>query len=186
MIEHALLESLANGVAPPYRLAVDHGGIGAHMLAAEQRHPHMPGLYRRPELLGRFNNFAAAAHAAHIVDRLAEDRELRRHDVMRGVVQSLGFADEQLVVEPAMARIALIGQLVVSGNDDVIRARDRSEILIAPGISFDDRHRYATRRDELTARRAVLCLHGLPHLSAFLYNNFVPLMLSFRSFLVGW
>ena len=181
MIEHALLESLANGVAPPYRLAVDHGGIGAHMLAEEQRHPHMAGLERGAKLLGGFDNFTAAAHAAHIVDRFAEDGEFWWHNVVRRSFQSLGFADEQLVVEPAMVRIALIGQLVVSGNDDIIRARDRSKILIAPGISFYDRHRYATRRHELPATGRNFPARPAAFV-AFLYNNFVPLMLILRSF----
>src|SRR5918996_887652 len=98
-----------------------------------------------------WRHHTGSPHAAHIVDRLAEDRELPRHDVMRGIVQSLGFADEQFVINPAMVRISLIGQLIVSGNDDVIRARNRSEILSTPGIFFYDRHRYATRLDELTA-----------------------------------
>ena len=44
MIEHTLLERLAGGVAPPDRFSVDYGGIGAHVLPFEQRHPHIPGL----------------------------------------------------------------------------------------------------------------------------------------------
>jgi len=63
----------------------------------------MPGLYFGPELLWRLNDFAAGAHAAQIVDRLAENGKLSWHDVMRGVIQSLGFTDEQLVVDPAVA-----------------------------------------------------------------------------------
>jgi len=45
-------------------------------------------------MFGRFNDFAAAAHAAHVVDRLAENGKLPRHDVMRRILQPLRFAYE--------------------------------------------------------------------------------------------
>src|SRR5687768_1657946 len=86
VIKHALIESSADGVTPPYHLAVDDGGVRAHMLTAKKRHRHMPGLYRGAELLGRFDNFAATTHTAHVVDRLAEHRKLARHNVMRRAV----------------------------------------------------------------------------------------------------
>jgi hypothetical protein len=94
IVEHPLVQSVTDRVAPPYRFAVDHGGIGAHVLALEQRHPHIPGLHLGLVLLGRLDDFTAATHAAQIVDRLAEDRKLERQDIMRSVVHPLGFTDE--------------------------------------------------------------------------------------------
>src|SRR5215510_11896290 len=96
---------------------------------------------------------------------------------MRRIVQSLGFAYEQLVVDPAMVRISLIGQLIVSGNDDAIRAGNRREILSTPGISFDDRHRYATRRRGLTPPGGIFLL-GLG-ICRLCYDNLVLLLLGF-------
>jgi hypothetical protein len=44
VVESALSQSFADGVPPPHRLAIDDGGIAAHVLAGEKRHPHMRGL----------------------------------------------------------------------------------------------------------------------------------------------
>ena len=110
----------------------------------------MSRLYRGPELLRRFNNFAARTHAAHIIDWLAENGELPRHNVMRSIVQSLCFTYEKFVVNPAMLRELLISQLVIGWNDHMIRASNSAEVLSTPGICFYDWHRYTTRRKRLT------------------------------------
>src|SRR5687767_11417728 len=107
-------------MSPPNGLAVDHGRVGADMLAGEKRHPHMPRLYRGPELFGRFNGFTTASHAAQIVDGLAENGESRRHDIMRGIVQALRFTYEKLVVDPAVLGNQLVGEFVVGGDNNVV------------------------------------------------------------------
>src|SRR5439155_3217355 len=42
VIEHTVVQCLADGMSPPLRLAVHHHRIGADMLTDDQRHPHMP------------------------------------------------------------------------------------------------------------------------------------------------
>src|SRR5215472_17700222 len=146
IIEHAAFERLARRVAPPLRLAVDHRDIGAEMLTAQDLHPHMARRLETVPLVERANDAASRAHAAHIVDRLREDREIGRHEAMRRAADALALGDEQLVVDPAMRREEMIGIGVVGRNGDILRTSDAIEILVPPGIVFNDGHEVGYRR----------------------------------------
>src|SRR5690349_22532083 len=132
---------------PPNRLTIDHCSIRANMLADEKGHPHMTRLYRSSELLWRFNNLATQTHAAHIVNWLAKNRELPRHNVMRRVVKPLCVTYEKLIINPAMPRELLISQFVIGWNDHMLGASNCHEVLSTPWICFYNRHGYTTERD---------------------------------------
>src|SRR5438477_5861591 len=99
-----------------------------------RRLANMP-LFKRPD------NAAARAHAAHIVYRLRKHRELRRHQAVRRAAEILALRDQQLVIDPTFLREEIIGVAIVSGNYDAFRAPDPLEVLLAPRIVFNNRHR---------------------------------------------
>src|SRR5438552_10887338 len=141
VVEHPVVERHPRGMSPPEGRTVHDRDVAAQVLAAEQRHPEMPGGLHPLVLVGGRDDPPARPHAAEVVDGLAEDRKAPRHDPVRAVHQSLGLADEQLVVDPAMGRKEAIGLLVVGRDDDVLGAGHANEVLRPPWVLLDDRHR---------------------------------------------
>src|SRR5262249_2661651 len=107
VVEGSLARRMTDGVAPPLGHAIDDGGVGAHMLALEQAHPHVARRLDVPVPLDRVDGPAAPTHALQVVDGLAEDRKALRHHAMRRRLDALGVADVEFVVDPAVARIEL-------------------------------------------------------------------------------
>src|SRR5262249_535546 len=56
----------------------------------------------------------------------------------------LALSDEQLVVDPAVGREEMIGIGIVGRNGDILGTGNAIEILVAPGVMFDNRHESVT------------------------------------------
>ena len=140
VIEGALTRRHTAGMPRPGHLAAHDRDIRADMLAFEQRHPEMPGRQVPPIRLETAEHTGADTHAAQVRDRLAEHRELRRLDSVRGALDALRGAQPQLVVHPLLLRTPLIGVRILGGNAHLGRRRNLLEVLQSPGVGFAERH----------------------------------------------
>ncbi len=139
VVEHAVLERHADGVAEPEGPAVDHRHVGRDVVAGEQRHPEVAG-GELPVVLGaRGEHPARHPHAAQVVDRLAEHREALGRQAVGPRVEALGLGHQELVVDPAVPRVEAVGVAVLGGDEEPLRALDAREVLHPPGVAFDDR-----------------------------------------------
>jgi hypothetical protein len=140
VVEHAVADREAGDVAPPAGLAVDHRDVARDVLAVQQRHPEVAGLLVQGILLGGADHPALGAHAAHVVDRLGEHRKVLGRHAVQAAGHALRFRDQELVVQPAVLWIELVGVAVLGRHEHLLGARDALEILHPPGVALDDRH----------------------------------------------
>ncbi len=145
VVESALDRSGAARVPAPFRLAVNYHQVTADMVAVEQGRPEMTRSICGAIIRLREQPPAAHAHALQIVDRLGENRIMRRVDAVRRGVQALALGHGKLVVNPAVSRIPQPGVAVLSRYEDVGGAGNAGEILHAPRIDFANRHLFHSR-----------------------------------------
>src|SRR4029453_17282626 len=140
VVESASTASNAGRMAPPLRLAIDQCHVTADMVAFQQRRPEMTWLVGGGIVVRREERAAAHAHALEVVDGLGKNRLILRRGTMRRCCHSLTERYGKLVVDPAMRGIPHPAIAVLSGNENVRRARHSLKILNAPRIDLANRH----------------------------------------------
>src|SRR5580704_6204272 len=153
IVERALASRLAGRMAPPARLAADHGDVGGDVTAVEQRHPEMARRIMALIVVGGIQHAAADAHAFEIGNWFGKYWKACWLHAMWADLKILAQRNGKLVVDPAVRRIPLPGIGVlgrdIGGRLDVI------EILKPPRIDFADRHGSEDGRRTTDDRRAV-------------------------------
>ena len=155
IIEGALDACEPRRVAPPERLAVAQRHVGADVFASEVGHPHMARLECGLVLRERGDHAPAGAHAAHVVDWFREHREAIGCGAVRPVRQTLRLTDQQLVIDPTMARIEVPAGRVVDRHYDVVGAGLVLEVLPPPGVDAEIGHEKVTSQNSGQPRTSV-------------------------------
>src|SRR4051794_11340348 len=100
MVERAFAAGTAGDVAPPARLAVHDGDVGADMTAFEKRHPHVTGSETPFVLSLRAQHAASDAHTLEVDDRLGEHGKARRGYALGARTETPTLRGRALVADP--------------------------------------------------------------------------------------
>src|SRR3954462_4104793 len=140
IVERAFAAGTTGDVAPPARLPVHDGDVGADMTTFEKRHPHVTSNETSFVLGLRAQHAASHAHTLEVDDRLGEHGKARRRYAMGPGIEPLTLRDRDLVVDPMIVRVPNPGVTVFGWNVNAGRTGGLLEILQAPGVRFTDRH----------------------------------------------